>query len=112
MTGDDVAGLYKELAKTVLETLDSDAEKQVLDDGEHIVRVRHVLEGVVGYLKSHGVVSREVDLIQRELKAFAVELFIRRCRAARAADGQVDSSEPESENREYFEKVYRSRKHA
>src|SRR5881392_2578686 len=31
------------LAKSVLEALDWDAKRQVLDDGEHIVRVRHVL---------------------------------------------------------------------
>lgn len=109
MTGDDVAALGRELAKTVLETLEADAERQLLDDEEHIARVRHVLEGIVGYLKSHGVPSRQGDLVQRELEAFAIELFILRCRAARAADGAPNDSEAEAEDRAYFAELYGSR---
>ena len=112
MKGADIADLGKELAKTVLETLESDAKRQILDDEEHIARVRHVIEGIVACLKRQGVPSKQGDLLQRELKAFIAELFIRRCGAARVADGESNGSEEQAADRDYFEKLYRSRTHA
>ena len=110
MERDDLADLGKELAKSVLEALDWDAKRQVLDDGEHIVRVRHVLDAIVACLKRKGIPCRQSDLIERELKVFAAELFVGRCRTARVADGEPNGPENEAGDREYFEKHYRSRK--
>lgn len=106
----DLAGLGKDLAKSVLEALDLDADRQGLDDREHIVRLRHVLEAIVGCLKTHSMPSGQSEFVQRELKSFAVELFLRRCRAARISHGESNDSEKEASDREYFEELYRSRK--
>jgi hypothetical protein len=106
----DLVGLGKELAKSVLEALDRDAHRHLLEDREHIVRLRQVLEAMVGCWKTHGMPSRQSELVQQELKSFAVELFIRRCRAARISHGESHDPEKEASDREYFENFYRSRK--
>jgi hypothetical protein len=110
MEMNDIVDLGKELAKSVVEALDLDAERQLLDDSEHIVRLRHVLDGVAGCLRAHGVPSRQSQHIHRELKRFAVELFLRRCRAARILNGESTDPQKEASDRQYFEKFYRSQK--
>jgi len=107
---DDTVDLAKELAKSVLEALDLDAHRQLLDDSEHIARLRLVLEAIVACLKTHGIPSSQTKLIQRELKHFAVDLFLRRCRAARISNGEPNHPAKEASDREYFERLYRSRK--
>ena len=106
----DVVDLAKALGDSVLQALDLDAERGLLDDSEHIPRLRSVVEAIVGCLKSRGLASRQSKRVQHELKSFAVELFLRRCREARVSQGESNDSQNEAADREYFEKLYRSRK--
>ena len=106
----DVVDLGKALGKSVVQALDLDSERGLLDDSEHIPRLRSVVEAIVECLKSRGVASRQSKLVQDEVKSFAVERFLQRCREARIAQGEPNDSPNEAADREYFEKLYRSRK--
>jgi hypothetical protein len=106
----DVVDLGKALGNSVLQALDLDAERGVLDDSEHIPRLRSVVEAIVGCLKTRGLASGQSKLVQHELKKCAAELFLQRCREARIAQGEPNDSQNEAADREYFEKLYKSRK--
>ena len=110
MEVNEVVDLGKALGDSVLQALDLDAERGVLDDSEHLPRLRSVVEAIVGCLKSRGLAAGQSKLVQHELKNFAAELFLQRCREARIAEGEPNESQNEAVDREYFEKLYRSGK--
>ena len=101
----DSIDLLKEVAKTVVEALEADAELQVIDDAEHLKRVRSIVGALSGLLQRESIPARDRVEFERATKAFARELFLRRCRNARNQDNADDREEIE-EDRKYFEKLY------
>ena len=102
----DSIDLLKEVAKTVVETLEADAELQVIDDVEHLKRVRSIVGALSGLLERESIPARDRVEFERGTKAFARELFLRRCRNARKDQDNADDREEIEEDRRYFEKLY------
>jgi hypothetical protein len=103
----------KDLAKSVLEALDDDWESQLLEDSEHIVRIRRVIDALVRFAESEGTATSDAARLQAELVAFAEHLFVAGCVAASRSEASGCQEEAESvsevrrESRRSFRQVYR-----
>jgi len=103
----ELTEVTKEIGKSVIEALEADTESQKLDDAEHIVRIRGIVRAIAAFLEREKVASKRRDLLEQELKAFAREVFLQRCQAARAVDEDADSLEEDGAGGKYFDHVYK-----
>jgi hypothetical protein len=101
-----IAELVRELSKTVVEALDKDAETQGLDDGEHVVRTRSLIEALAWTLERQQVDEIDPTDFETEMRAFAREVFAQRCRRARTADGEPESADAGRQDYRYFDQLY------
>src|SRR5574337_550425 len=101
-----IADLVRELSTTVVEALDKDAETQRLDDEEHVVRTRSLIEALGWALERQQVDEIDPTEFEMELRAFAREVFAQRCRRVRTADGEPETADAGREDRRYFDGLY------
>ncbi len=109
MNENGISKEYEELVKTFLRLLETDADEQGLDDSECIARIRLVLEGIVADVTSHGTDPQHAEIFFQEMRDHARELFIQRCKDARAryGDDEPEDADEAHEDGEYFDKLYR-----
>jgi hypothetical protein len=107
MNDNGISKEYEELVKTFLRLLNADATRQVLDDTEHITRIRFVLEGIRADVQSHGTDAKRARSFFEEMRAYARKLFIQSCTDARASYEDDDDPNEAHEDGVYFDELFR-----
>lgn len=108
----EIISVSEKLGKSIIAKEHEFFIKESIDNLDHILSLKRIIEGITDYLKSNGVAKEELTDLILNLKSYGKELFIEGWLATTDEEEKEENiEEVKNEAAKHFDYIYKNEKH-